>query len=236
MSSTNTPQNPPHLLTLPLEIRHHIFHHLSRNSPRSYPFRGTATISSVDQLGPPPSLLVTCRALFDQIQDYYYRKATFSILSEVCIPFRSKMTPPLAAAIRHMRKVEFVFVWNVFPRQVKPPLLRTWMVHHVGLLRDLAPYLHTVTISVRGEGQEHGRDVRKTMLEPFEELRGRVHFKLGVIYTIEESEDELRQELQGYLDKLNQEQPNVSSSTDFLGTGQDPCMLSLASSRSDVEQ
>ena len=203
-TDTNTPKHPPHLLNLPLEIRHQIFAHLSRHSPHSYPFRFPSSISSVDQLGPPLSLLLTCRPLFDQIQAYYYGKATFSFFSQALIPIRNKLTPPVAAAVRRMSKVEFVFHWNVLPRQINPALLHAWLVDHVALLRDNAPCLHTLTVSVRGASQEHDGTFRKSLLEPLEELRGRVRFKLGVVIA-QEREDELRDELEGYLDGLNEE-------------------------------
>jgi hypothetical protein len=203
-TNTDNPQHPPHLLNLPLEIRHQIFAHLSRHSPRSYPFRFPSSISSVDQLGPPLSLVLTCRALSDQIQAYYYGKATFSFFSQAIIPIRTRLTPPITAAVRRMRKVEFVFLWNVLPRQINPAHLRAWLVDHVGLLRDDAPHLHTVTVSVRGASQEHDGNFQKSLLEPLQELRGRVRFNLGVVIA-HECEDELRQELKRYLDGLNEE-------------------------------
>jgi hypothetical protein len=106
------------------------------------------------------------------------------------------------AAIRRMRRVEFVFLLTRPPWITKPDQMRTWLAEQVSLLQDEAPHLHSVSLSLRGAAKEHVGDFEKGLLAPLEELRGRVQFELGEIIAYE-CEDELCEELRGVLEGLN---------------------------------
>ena len=105
-------QEPPNLLTLPLELRRQIYSHLCPPTPRSNPIPNVG-LSSVSHTPPPLSLLLVCHTLTTDLLTYFYSAAQWKLIASHAFNFY-RIDSTLgnfasSAVLNRLQKVELVF-------------------------------------------------------------------------------------------------------------------------------
>lgn len=102
------------------------------------------------------------------------------------------MCPGSLAIVRQMRKVEVLLLPGTMRALASEEegdvrtrgMSAAWLGDQVGLLRDEARELRSVTVSMRRVSWNHGWSMREEMgalLRPLEVLKGRVEFRVGEV-------------------------------------------------------
>jgi hypothetical protein len=199
------------LLILPRELRFQIYSYLTTPEPISFPFGFTSPITSVSRQPPPSALQRTCHFLYSEIQSYFYAVATIRFVQKTFQPAQHDKVPDGASLhmVQCAKKVEIVFQWDCDTKLAQLHerdwhwRWKRWLEELVFVLLEEGKSLEVVIVSVREEGDEKAEwDVRKKMLAPLAELRGRAEVVCGEV-TGWFLEDELRGWLGKEVEKLN---------------------------------
>ncbi|KAH7095902.1 hypothetical protein FB567DRAFT_43149 [Paraphoma chrysanthemicola] len=176
------------LLCLPKELRYELYDHLSILEPRSYPF-GHTPIASIDRRPPPVALLLSCKALHDEIEDYFFTRATVRFVpsSWPC----NDNNPASARALRLARRAELLWAWDRYIKSVKPiPVDQAQSFYidaggfarTVDLLRDDAIHLNMLILTVQDLCKPHwklGWSAKLDSLKTLKELPPRLRIVVG---------------------------------------------------------
>ncbi|KAF2131443.1 hypothetical protein P153DRAFT_394779 [Dothidotthia symphoricarpi CBS 119687] len=200
----------PPFLCLPTELRYDIYDHLSCDEPISYLFPHPSPITSIDCRGPPIQLLVTCRAIYEEIRLYYFGRATFRLFAYGSKGTRREdMAPSTFTVIRLAKKIELMMVWNITSRRAQtsiktwPWSMNGWLEEQVDLLLDEGRNLQEVLVSVRDVSEGVKWETKVGLLWPLEKLKGRVRFTVGEITAADDEEQALNCDLARFVRELN---------------------------------
>ncbi|PSN72998.1 hypothetical protein BS50DRAFT_568593 [Corynespora cassiicola Philippines] len=199
----------PAIFRLPIELRYEIYDQLCPNKPLCYPFPNSP-ITSIDHGGPPRALLLTCKALSDEVRTYYYGIATFRFLALGNAWSRGEhQSQGTMSAIKNARKVELMCMWNITDDRAAsdpatwPWYMNGWLAAQVRLLHDEAENLKLVQISLRDASSGIPWDLKKPLLEPLLALKGKVAFSVGQIVAADEEEDGTKAHVKRFVSQLN---------------------------------
>lgn len=187
----------PRPLTLPLELRHEIYSHLTAAQPTSYPFP-TPFITSVSHRPLSTNLQLTCRALHADLKEYFYATATLTFVAHGGPLSRwEDCDVQTRDAVRCARKVRIRLHWGDGQggKQDK------WLEGLVDVLVRQAAVLEVVELVVSVVGSKWWVD-RERLLEPFGRLRGAVEVRVGEASGEDGEEGELRRWLEGVVREL----------------------------------
>ncbi|KAH0282292.1 hypothetical protein M436DRAFT_81544 [Aureobasidium namibiae CBS 147.97] len=105
-------QEPPNLLTLPLELRRQIYSHLCPPTSLSNPIPNVG-LSSVSHTPPPLSLLLVCQTLTSDLLTYFYSAAQWKLIASHAFNFyridSTLSNFASSAVLKRLEKVELVF-------------------------------------------------------------------------------------------------------------------------------
>ncbi|KAJ4986912.1 hypothetical protein SVAN01_07590 [Stagonosporopsis vannaccii] len=203
-------------LRFPTELRYLIYDQLCPLIPHSHPYAQPSPIAAIDTTGPPISLLLVNHALHEEIRAYYFKRCTFRFVAQSfshAKNLRGNMHLGSLAIVRNMRKVEVLLLPGTMRAGrdtqgggIGQGMSAAWLEDQVGLLRDEAGALRSVTVSVRRVSWNHGWCVLEEMealLRPLKTLMGRVEFRVGEVMGPGDIEEEMLQALGMVIEKLN---------------------------------
>ncbi|KZM21205.1 hypothetical protein ST47_g7671 [Ascochyta rabiei] len=212
--ATSCPVAP--LLCLPIELRYAIYDQLCLSSPLSYPYPSPSPITSIDTRGPPTSLLLTNRMLFEELSTYYFSRCTFRFVAQSFTTHFSPISPGSLLVLRKARRIELLLLPGTMKASATDPSTASitvkqmsahWLEEHVRLLRDEAKELEVMVVSMRRVSWNHEWSVKcemEALLRPLEVLRETgVEFRVGEVLGPGMVEVEMREELGGVLERLN---------------------------------
>jgi hypothetical protein len=98
-----------------------------------------------------------------------------------------------------------MLVWNVAKHGLtREPIWNDgWLEEHLEMVKNEGRLLTTVIISLRDASKGAGWDKKGPLLKPLEKLKGRVRFAVGEIIVGEDVEDDIRSNLEEYIQGLN---------------------------------
>ncbi|KAH7080462.1 hypothetical protein BKA63DRAFT_244298 [Paraphoma chrysanthemicola] len=177
------------LLCLPKELRLEVYDYLSVLEPRSYPF-GHSPIASIDRRPPPVALLLSCKALHDEIEDYFFSRATLRFLPPTWSLCNDNNLAS-ARALRLARRAELFWAWDRNIKSVETiPVDQAQsffidaggFARTVDLLRNDAIHLNMLILTVQDRCKAHwkiGWSAKLDSLNPLKELPPRVRIVVG---------------------------------------------------------
>ncbi|KAF9696226.1 hypothetical protein EKO04_006105 [Ascochyta lentis] len=211
----SSPSVPP-FLRLPIELRYAIYDHLCLSSPLSYPYKSPSPITSIDMHGPPTSLLLTNRTIFEELSTYYFSRCTFYFVAQSFLTRSSPISPGSLLVVQKARRIELLLLPGTMKASPTHPstvsitvkqMSAHWLSEHVRLLRDEARELKVVIVSMRRVSWNHEWSMRREMealLRPLEELRRTgTEFRVGEVIGPGIVETQMRKELGSVLERLN---------------------------------
>jgi hypothetical protein len=197
------------LLRLPRELRYEIYDYLCRQEPKSYPFR-QPPVSSIDQRAPPTALHLTCRYICEELQTYFYGKATIRLVAQDVRRIKRKdIDSASLTAIRQAKKAELRLQWRINAKRAElnmsrwPYSMNGWLAEQINLLSDEATSLELITVSVMDASEKVEWATKARMLAPLKKLVGRARFRVGEVVAADEEEAELKEQLALYVRELN---------------------------------
>lgn len=200
----------PPFFRLPKELRYQIYDQLCCTEPKSYPF-SASPVSSIDQRLPPTDLQLTCRYLHEEINTYFYGKATIRFVAQDVLRFRQEDIKTVALnAIQRAKKIELVLRWNITSERAKadmstwPRSMNGWLTEQIVLLAEEGKSLELIVVSISDSSECMDWRRKSRMLAPLKKLKGRFRFQVGVIMAADGEEEGLRQSLEEYVRELNQ--------------------------------
>lgn len=190
-----SPQPPPPLFLLPIELRQDIYSHTLSQEPMSYPIP-SLNIISVSHRPPTPSLLLVNSHLTADIEAYYFSKATFKFIVSHAFNYY-RIDPQLSNLasshiLRKLQRVELVLFFDGSLLRSYPSLGVDKMYHEVKRratrfceVLSTAPDLVHVKVSWidttidDGSGITSSWEEKASILEPLALLKDKVTFSTG---------------------------------------------------------
>jgi hypothetical protein len=202
------------LLCLPTELRFGIYDHLCVTEPKSYPFRHSP-VSSIDRTPPPTALLLSCRFLHDEVERYFYRRATLRFIAHPWRAWYEKHNLSSLKAIRLAKRAEILLTWNAKALRGRCKKEVYWsyieqesLASTVELLRDEGTNLEVLILTVQDCSNKRVEwSVKQFSLRPLENVPPQVNIVVGKATFSRDSEDEeLKENLRDHLERLVREQ------------------------------
>lgn len=176
------------------------------------------------------SLLLTNRAIFEELSAYYFSRCTFRFVAQSFTACSSSFTPSSSFIVRRAKKIELLLIPGTTRANTTDSstvsttvnyMSANWLAEQMGILRNEAKELEVVIVSMRRVSWNHELSMRSEMdalLRPLEVLRGRVDFKTGEIMGPLNVEEEMRDELGHALEKLNNSCFHTCNSKGYIGS------------------